>query len=185
MKFLLFAGSLRKESLNKKLLAVAREIVTQISPHEAKVVDLQQLAFPVYDGDIESQGIPLSVKQLGSLVDEVNGLIISTPEYNGSISSPLKNAVDWLSRLRPVPLERKPVLLLGASPGYFGAIRGLLHSRRPFEVLGCFVYPQTFALPKADKAFRSDGALESASNRENLEQLVKSFIGFTQSLSGF
>ena len=115
---------------------------------------------------------------LGDLIKEADALVISSPEYNGSISSPLKNTIDWLSRLKSMPLEKKPVLLLGASPGALGAIRALGHARAPFEALGAFVYPQSFGLAKAHEAFSSEGALLLESNQERLEKLLSSFIEY-------
>jgi NAD(P)H-dependent FMN reductase len=117
MNLLLFAGSLRQESYNRKLLAVAQGLLAEM---------------------------PESVKSLGQMIQSADALVIASPEYNASISSPLKNAVDWVSRLRPIPLDKKPVLLMGTSPGAFGSIRGLGHTRAPFETLGSFIYPQPF-----------------------------------------
>src|SRR4051812_23259552 len=123
MKYLLFSGSLRTGSLNKKLVAVAEKIISGKAENEVSIADIRSLSIPVYDGDIEAAGIPEGVKKLGSMIQAANAIVISSPEYNGSIAGSLKNTIDWISRLRPVPFEGKPVLLLGASPGGFGAIR--------------------------------------------------------------
>lgn len=180
MNILLFAGSLRKDSLNKKLIAVAHEMVKSHNNTEATLVDLQLLNFPVYDGDIESKGIPESVVKLSKLVGEADAIIISSPEYNGSISSPLKNTIDWLSRVRPMQISKKPILLLGASPGDLGAMRGLIHSRNPLEALGNFVYPSPYGLPKADKAFDQDGKLVDPARQEKLQKLVDEFLVYAK-----
>src|SRR5947209_2073082 len=123
MKLLLFSGSLRAGSLNKKLLLATRELLRQMPACETSLADLKALNLPLYDGDIEAQAMPNGVIQLGQLVSEAHALIIASPEYNASIAAPLKNTIDWLSRLRPVPLQSKPILMMGASPGAFGAIR--------------------------------------------------------------
>lgn len=127
MNLLLFAGSLRQESYNRKLLAVAQGLLAEMPGVTVNVADLKALAFPVYDGDIETAGMPESVKSLGQMIQSADALVIASPEYNASISSPLKNAVDWVSRLRPIPLDKKPVLLMGTSPGAFGSIRGFIY----------------------------------------------------------
>lgn len=175
MKILLFAGSLRKDSFNKKLVLVANQVL-QDSNIETTVVDLQPLEIPVYDFDIETKGIPLNVQMLSQFVSEADAIIISSPEYNGSISSPLKNTIDWLSRAKPMNLSKKQVLLLGASPGELGAMRGLLHSKMPFEALGNFVYPRVYGLPKADQAFGDNNKLSDAKRQETLAKLISEFI---------
>lgn len=178
MKYLLFSGSLRTESLNKKLLAVVNKILSGNTNNEVVVADIRALSIPVYDGDLEVVGIPDGVKKLGEMVKAANALILASPEYNGSISGAFKNTIDWVSRLRPIPLESKPVLLLGASPGGFGAIRGLSSTRTPFEALGSYVFPQTFALPKAHEAFAGDGLLSDTGTHNKLSELLLKFEQF-------
>lgn len=180
MKVLLLAGSLRKESLNKKFLNVARRIIQKSTDAEVTVVDLQELQLPVYDGDIEARGFPEGVKTLAQYVNVTDALVISSPEYNASISSPLKNTIDWLSRVNPMPLVKKQILLLGASPGSFGAIRGLGHARAPFETLGNFVYPESFALARADVAFDEDGNLKDHKQYEKVQKLITDFVVYCQ-----
>lgn len=183
MKLLLFAGSLRKDSLNKKLLAAAHKILEAKTGLDCVVVDLQPLTLPVYDGDLEAQGMPENVKMLGQLIDEADGLVIATPEYNGSISGALKNTIDWVSRLKPMPLSAKPVLLLGASPGGLGAVRGLLHSKAPFEKLNNYVYPEVFGVPQADKAFTDNGSLADEGTRKRLSSLLDKYLDFATAFS--
>lgn len=182
MKIVMFAGSLRKESLNKKLVEVARQILQGRGDLQIEKIDLQTLNFPVYDGDIEAKGIPEQVRSLGSSIMSADALVISSPEYNGSISSPLKNTIDWVSRLKPVPWEEKPICMLGASPGYFGAIRALGHCRAPFDALGSYLYPKTFALSKASEAFTPSGDLADLKTKEKLEMLLASFLQYVELL---
>lgn len=177
MKTLLFSGSLRTESLNRKLVAVAKGLLEK-NGSEVTVADLRELQIPVYDGDIEAKGIPEGVQKLGNLIRGADSLVISSPEYNASIAGSLKNTIDWVSRLRPVPLEGKPVFLMGASPGGFGSIRALGATRAPFDTLSAFVYPQTFALPKAHEAFTPEGGLKDAGTEKRLKETLEKFTAF-------
>lgn len=182
MKILTFAGSLRKDSLNKKLCGVVSEIVKKNNYAEIAFLDLQPLNIPVYDGDLESsQGIPAGVVELGKKITEANALIICTPEYNGSIPGILKNTIDWLSRQKPVSLTGKPTLLLGASPGGLGAVRSLWHSRQPFDVLNVQLYPEMMGVPKAHEQIQGV-TLADAKMQANLERLVKDYITHAKKL---
>ena len=183
MKILTFAGSLRKDSLNKKLCGVVSEIVKKNNLAEIEFVDLQPLNIPVYDGDIEaSTGVPAGVQELSKKIMEANALIICTPEYNGSIPGILKNTIDWLSRLKPVSLTGKPALLLAASPGALGGVRSLWHSRQPFDVLGPQLYPEMMGVGKAHETITPDKTLGDAKLQANLERLVKDYITHAKKL---
>lgn len=180
MKVLLFAGSLRKDSFNKKLVNVAKSILDKDGKNSAIVLDLQTLNLPLYDGDIETKGIPEGVTKLAEAMKEADAIIISTPEYNGSISSVLKTAIDWTSRVKPMPMVKKQILLLGASPGGLGAIRGLNHARAPFEALGNYVYPEPFGLARAHEAFDENGNLKDPAQYEKVQKLMSSFISYCE-----
>lgn len=182
MKLVLFAGSLRKDSLNKKLLNVIKHIVETKTDFTPVVIDIKSLNIPLYDGDIEAQGIPDGVTKLGEEISTAAGVIISSPEYNGSISSPLKNTIDWLSRLRPIPLEKKPVLLTGASPGSFGTIRAQAHAKPSLENLKAFVFHTPFMLPRADKVFSDDGDLDEES-KKRLLSLIESYVPYVMAIN--
>jgi len=175
MKLTVFAGSLRRDSLNKRF---AREAARLLSArgHAADFVDLQPLAIPVYDGDVEAaSGVPAGAQELSRRIAAADALVVSTPEYNGSIPGALKNTIDWLSRLKPVTLAGKPLLLLAASPGALGGVRSLWHSRQPFEVLGAHVFPDMLGLPRAHEAFDDAGRLKDAATLERLQGLLDRF----------
>lgn len=182
MKILMFAGSLRKESLNKKLLAeIARLPV--MGGHELQVIDLQRGTWPIYDGDLEeSAGIPAAAQELSKAIAQADALIVSSPEYNGSVSSSLKTAIDWVSRIKPIAFNAKPMLLFAASPGPLGGTRGLWHTRVPFEVMGTRLYPEMYGLQKAAEAFDGEGRLKDEKVRQTVAGLVEKFLDYAGKL---
>lgn len=183
MKVLLFATSLRKKSLNKKFIENARAILSEKSGLEFQKINLEDFDMPVYNEDIETTlGIPDGTLRLCTLIKNADAVIISTPEYNGGIPGVFKNMLDWTSRLKPHPWGKKPLLLIGASPGALGAIRGLLHSRQPLEVLGTYLYPEMFGLQSAGSAFDEKGSLIDPKNKERLKTLIEAFLVYAQSV---
>jgi chromate reductase len=178
-KIILMGMSLRKESYNKKLIQNAHRILNQKPGHQTELLSFNEFPMPVYDGDIEVQsGIPESVKKLGQKISEANAIILSTPEYNGGIPGPFKNAIDWVSRISPMPWPGKNLLLIGASPGALGAIRSLGHSRVPLESIGVFVFPEVFGLSHANQAFDEVGTLKEPATEERLKKLLFKFSDF-------
>src|SRR5262245_14759187 len=129
-RILAFAGATRTESFNKKLVKV---VAGQVKDAGADVttIDLRDYPMPLYDGDLEEQqGLPENAKKLKDLFKSHHGFLISAPEYNSSITGVLKNTIDWVSR--PLPGEKrleayvgKTALLVAASPGALGGLRGL------------------------------------------------------------
>lgn len=176
MKLLVFAGALRADSCNKKFVHEALSLAKEAGV-DGEFIDLKDYPMPVYDGDIETaSGIPDTTKQLGKKIAAADALIISTPEYNGSIPGILKNTVDWLSRDKPMPLGGKHLLLLAASPGKMGGIRSLWHSRQPFEVLGVHVFPGMMGLSDAYNAFDDQGKLKDEKIVQQLKKTLDQFI---------
>ena len=133
-RILAFAGATRTESYNKKLIRAAAAIA-EASGAAVTLLDLRDLNMPLYDGDLEAtHGLPDGAKRLKAMLLEHDGLLISSPEYNSSISAVLKNSIDWASR--PVqgqaPLAEfrgKVAGIMAASPGMLGGLRGLVHLR--------------------------------------------------------
>lgn len=181
MKILIFAGSLRKNSLNKKLARISRQFLLSLPQIEVEMIDLKDYVIPVYDGDIEeASGIPADVVKLGQQIVNADALIISTPEYNGSMPGILKNVVDWISRIRPVPFKGKHLLLTAASPGALGGVRSLWATRMPLENLGVHVYPEMMGLPKAHEQLLSEGKLLDPKLQANLENLLTHYIEYVK-----
>lgn len=176
MKILFFAGALRKDSCNKKFVREAMRLVNEKGGAETEFLDLKDYPMPPYDGDIESgSGLPETTVKLGEKIRSADAIILSTPEYNGSIPGTLKNIIDWLSREKNVSLAGKHLLLLAASPGALGGVRALWHSRQPFEVVGTHVFPGMQGLSNAYKAFDEAGKLTEERTIQNLQKLLDQF----------
>lgn len=144
-------------------------------------MDLKQYSIPVYDGDIEEEkGIPDDVTKLDQQIKSCDSLIVVTPEYNGSIPGILKNVVDWLSRVDEPCFRGRHLQIFAASPGAFGGVRSLWHSRVPFEVLGAHVSPDMMGLPKADSAFDESGKLTDPKTADRIKNILTSFVQLVQ-----
>ncbi len=184
MRILAFAASLRENSLNKTLLGEAVEIAREEGV-EVDVADFREFTMPLYDGDLqERSGLPEGALELIRRVEAADGIMIASPEYNYSVPGTLKNAIDWISRARPVPLRGKHGLLLSASISLVGGIRGLWHLRVPLEGLGTMLHPDMFALATAHQAFDEEGHLKDPALRERLVSLIRGYVDFGRRLSG-
>ena len=178
MKYCFLSGSLRKDSLNTKLLYMAAE---HLNCSSSAIVNLNDLSIPLYNGDIEAVAIPDGVQQLALKIEQAQALIIASPEYNYSISGVLKNTIDWLSRVRPMPLKQKPLLLMAASPGLIAGIRGLWHTRVPLEGLGNYVYPEMFSLGNSFQAF-NESEFVNPDDQKRFAAILDGFGKFSQAL---
>lgn len=179
MKILSFAASLRKDSWNRKLIAQANLKLRSMAGVELDAADYREFEMPIYDGDVEdASGIPSGGLEFIRRIQAADAVVISTPEYNGGIPGTLKNAIDWSSRIDEIPWDGKHVLLLGASPGGFGAVRGLWHTRVPFEAMGAYVYPEMFGLPRAHQAFTESAAFADAKNKARLDALIETYVAY-------
>ncbi len=179
MKVLIFAGSLRKESFNKKICGFLKAEIEKNKWAEVEYLQDSFAGFPIFDEDFEKQnGMPTVVESFCQAIERCQAMIVSTPEYNGSIPGGLKNALDWVSRKVPLPLKGKHLLLLGASPGALGGIRALWHTRVPFEALGCHVFPEMVGIPKVHEILGADGGVSNEKMRENISRVTKSYLEF-------
>ena len=181
VKVLAFAGSLRQDSLNKKLV---KQAVKGAEAAGAKVtyIDLRDFDIPVYDGDLEDKIVqPDGGFRLKKLFDEHDGFLLSTPEYNSSIPGALKNVIDWLSRQAPgeriyQQFEGKVCALMSASPGAFGAIRSATTTRAILSHIQVIVIPPSINLPHADQAFNEDGTLKDPKMQHKVEKLGRQLV---------
>jgi NAD(P)H-dependent FMN reductase len=176
IRILAFAGSLRRDSWNKKLVHVAAE-GARAAGAEVTVLDLRDVAMPLYDGDIESStGIPEAAKRFKQMLLAHQGLLIASPEYNSSISGVLKNAIDWASRAEPgekplVCFDGKVAGLVAASPGALGGLRGLVTLRSILGNIRVLVVPEQVAVSKANEAFDAEGKLRDVKQAESVRNV--------------
>lgn len=184
IKILAFAGSLRKDSLNKKLVKIAAEGAKKAGA-EVTLIDLKDYPLPIFDQDLaESAGFPENALKLKKLFSEHHGFLIASPEYNSSMTAVLKNVVDWVSR--PVDpkeaflrdFQGKGIVLMSASPGQLGGLRGLVHVRAMFSNLFCHVLPQQKSVPLATDVFDSNGNLKDKKTHEEILSLGKHLTQF-------
>jgi chromate reductase len=180
MKLLVFAGSTRQNSFNRQLAAAAAAIASDAGA-EVTHLELATLDLPLYNADLEARGTPSDVMRLKKLMFEHPAWIICSPEYNGSYTALLKNAIDWASS--PVKgdpewsrgteaFEGKVVGLLSASPGPLGGLRSLSHLNPLLLNLQCWVAPRQFALGSAGQAFDANGLLQSEVHRQGVQGVV-------------
>jgi NAD(P)H-dependent FMN reductase len=161
-RILAFAGSTRTNSFNKKLAAAAAK-AAEAAGAQVTLIDLRDYPMPLYDGDLEAaEGLPEKARALRELFLSHNALIIASPEYNGSYSAVLKNAIDWVSRKQEgeIPLacfKNKIALLLATSPGALGGLRALRHLQTVLMGLQVVVLPEQKSIPKAGEVFNDEG----------------------------
>ena len=131
LRFLGISGSLRKGSFNTAALKAAAGLM----PAGASLEIFDISGFPLYNEDVKLQGFPEPVQKLREKIAEADGIVFATPEYNSSVSGVLKNAIDWASRPPEQPFNDKPVAIISASAGLFGATRAQHHLRQ----IGIFI----------------------------------------------
>ena len=188
-RILAFAGSLRRESFNKKLLPIAVRGARDAGA-EVTLIDLADFPLPLFDQDLEAgQGMPENGKKLKKLFIDHDGLLVASPEYNSSLPAVLKNAIDWVSRPAPgepslVAFRGKVATLMSASPGALGGLRGLVHVRSILGNIGVIVLPEQIAVAKAHEAFNADGALKDAKQQAGIEGLGHALASFLMKLKG-
>ena len=162
------SGSLRKESVNRKLVREAARLYGPCTYVEA------DLNLQLYDGDLQdSIGLPTPVQTLVDQIAQADGIIIATPEYNGGVTGVLKNALDWVSRSKPHPWTGKPVAVMSAASGRAGGVRAQTMLRTclaPFNVR--LALSSEVAIAGASNEFDDDGQLLSERYQAALTKLM-------------
>jgi NAD(P)H-dependent FMN reductase len=175
-KILAFAGSTRTDSFNKKLIKIAATGAREAGA-DVTIIDLRDYPMPLYDEDLEKkEGLPSSTCKLKELLLSHHGFLISSPEYNSSISGVLKNTIDWTSRQGDdesplICFKNKVAGLMSASPGGLGGLRGLVHVRAILENMGVTVIPNQSAISKAHEAFNLDGTMKDQKQEQQVKKI--------------
>jgi chromate reductase, NAD(P)H dehydrogenase (quinone) len=174
LRVLGISGSLRRDSHNKKLLRAAGALL----PAGVELVLFDGLReLPPYDADLDVEPADPAVARLREAITAADAVLIATPEFNGSLPGVLKNALDWASR--PFPdssLRGKPVAVLGASAGLFGAVWAQADVRKVLGVIGADVIGGELPIGQADSAFAPDGRLVDADQGRALGALLDSLV---------
>lgn len=175
MDILGISGSLRTGSFNTKALKAAQLLV----PEGAELNLYIPHDIPLYNGDVEEEGIPKSVVAFREAVLAADAVLICTPEYNYSVPGVLKNALDWLSRSGGKPLADKPVAIMGASPGRIGTARAQYHLRQILVNFQASVLnaPEVM-ISGAMKAFTDDGSFASERTAEFVQSQLQALVDF-------
>ncbi len=184
VKLLGISGSLRRGSYNSSLLRAA----TRLMPPDATLEVASIRGIPLYDGDLEAQGIPPAVMQLKEAVVAAAGVLLVTPEYNNSIPGVFKNAIDWLSRpssdIRRV-FTGRPFAVIGASPGGFGTTLSQAAWLPVLRTLGAqFWAGGRLQVSRANTVFDEAGNLKDAGIEGQLRQFLAGYVAFVANAPG-
>ncbi len=176
-------GSLRKGSYN----AIVQRALPALAPQDMTITPAPSLAdIPLYNADVQnSAGVPPPVTALADAIRGAAGVIIVSPEYNWSIPGVLKNAVDWVSRVKDQPFKDKPVCLQSASGGLLGAARMQYHLRQSLTSIDAllFVKPEVFVTFVNKKVDEAAGTLTDEPTKDILRQQLAAFAKFIRHVS--
>lgn len=174
MRVLAISGSLRRGSHNTALLrAAAREL-----PPATELELFEKLAAVApYSEDLDGDSAPAGAVALRTAIARADAVLIATPEYNSSVPGQLKNALDWASRPFPANVLRaKPVAVVGASTGVFGAVWAQAEIRKVLDAAGANVLDDELPVGQAAEAFDDDGSLRDPQLRERLAGVVATLV---------
>lgn len=179
LHFVVLVGSLRRGSFNA---AIARALPA-LAPNGVAILPLGSIGdFPLFNQDVEAQGFPDAVVQMGAAIAKADGVIIVTPEYNYSVPGVLKNALDWLSHLPTKPFAGKPVAIESASPGVFGGVRAQHHLRQTLVFLDALTLarPEVMVGQAQAKFDARTGELTDKTTRELIARQLQAFAAFVR-----
>jgi len=189
VKILALSGSTRSRSWNSKLLKILEDL-TRGAGASVTTISLRDFPLPLYDGDLEEEsGIPKPAQALRRLLIEHQGFLIASPEYNGSVTAVLKNALDWCSRPQNgqdglLPFRGKPVAIVAASISPYGGVRSLAHLRLILGKMGAAVLGDEMAIAGAAQAFTETGGLANPAAQSLAETVTKNLVRAVAQISG-
>lgn len=184
LRVLVFAASMRADSLNAKLARLAARVASEAGA-AVDLAAMREFDVPIYDGDAEhADGIPSGADELRRRLESADAFILASPEYNGSMPGSIKNLIDWTSRFRPQPFDGRHGLLISASPSLAGGNRGLWSLRMPLEHLGGRIFPDMFSLAMAHKAFAGDDIADSTL-RGRFDKNIQSFLSLAEAATNY
>jgi chromate reductase len=174
---LVICGSLRKGSLNA---SVARALPALAPPELAFTPAPSFANFPLYNTDIQNAGVPADVNAWADAIRAADGIIIVSPEYNWSIPGGLKNAIDWVSKLKEVPFKDKPVALQSASGGQVGGARMQYHLRMALTSIDAQMFgkPEVFVNFATKKIDEKTGEITDEPTKDIIKQQLAAFAKF-------
>jgi NAD(P)H-dependent FMN reductase len=191
-RLLVFAGSTRQQSYNRKLAKVTAGLA-RAAGAEVTHLELGDFDVPMYNADLEARGTPADVMRLKQVFYEHPAWIVCAPEYNASYPALLKNTLDWISS----PVKGDPVWgddfrssrgkvvgMLGASPGALGGLRSQGHLAPLLLNLHCWVSPVNYALSHAGEAFDAEGNLVAENSRKRVQAVIDQVLWAAGRLQG-
>jgi chromate reductase, NAD(P)H dehydrogenase (quinone) len=188
-RILAFAGSIRKESYNRRLVKLAADAL-KTAGADVTLVDLTEYPLPLMNEDLQAeQGVPQPAQALKKLFVEHDAMLLCCPEYNSGITPLLKNTIDWLSRKEGtetplIAFKGKVAALLSASPSPLGGLRGLVQVRSILGNIGVLVLPDQVTVAKAHEAFQADGTLKDADLAKRIGGIAQTLVGTAKKLKG-
>ncbi|HAU58673.1 MAG TPA: NADPH-dependent FMN reductase [Comamonadaceae bacterium] len=191
-KLLVFAGSTRQHSFNRRLAQVAVGMARDAGAG-VTLLELSDFDIPLYNADLEARGTPADVLRLKQVLFDHPAWIVCSPEYNGSYTALLKNTIDWASSpVKGDPIWQdgtrafrgKVVGMLSASPGALGGLRSQSHLAPLLINLECWLAPKAFALGQAGSAFDDSGALAQEAHRERVRGVIEQVLWASDRLQG-
>ena len=186
-KILVFAGSIRSGALSGKLAALAAKELALIDA-DVTQISLADYPLPIYDGDLEkAKGVPENALKLARQIAANQGIFIATPEYNHSLPPLLKNAIDWVSRIKPaagIKFRGRVYALGSTSDGMIGGARAIIDLRKVIATgLGAIVVAERIEVSRAQDAFDDASALIGEAPAKNLKTVTKRLVELAERLA--
>jgi chromate reductase, NAD(P)H dehydrogenase (quinone) len=180
LKVLVICGSLRKGSYN----AALTRALPGLAPPEMTLITAPSIAtFPLYNADVqEASGFPGPVNDLAEAIRAADGVLFVSPEYNWSMPGVLKNAIDWVSRMKDQPFENKPVAIQSCSMGILGGARMQYHWRMSMTFLKSFIFgtPEVFVAQAQNKFDKDTLELKDQPTKDMVKMQLAAFAKFIQ-----